>query len=319
MRCLVLADALAARGWRCGFAVGAETPATVPRLVESGHAVTVVAGNDPAALAPLGPCDLLVVDHYGLDAGFETPCRAFAGAILVVDDMANRRHDCDFLLDQNEGRQAADYAALVPAACHVLTGSRYTLLRPEFAARRAAALAVRDQAGPLRRVLVSMGMADPDDHTGLVLQAVAESGLALEVIVVLGATARHLEAVRARAAALVPPAEVRVGVRDMAALMDWADLAVGGAGSTTWERCCLGVPSLTVVQSPDQAVVARTLRAVDAALVVDGGEAAVAPLAAALRRLADPALRQELSRRSGALCDGAGAARLAALLNGDKS
>ncbi|MBY0431842.1 MAG: hypothetical protein K2Q10_11635, partial [Rhodospirillales bacterium] len=95
MRCLTLADALAARGWRCHFACRPGTPEMVLALAASGHAVVPLADPSPAALAARWPagCGLLVVDNYGLDAAYERACRPWAGRILVFDDLADRPHD----------------------------------------------------------------------------------------------------------------------------------------------------------------------------------------------------------------------------------
>ena len=129
-RCLTLADALGEAGWARAFAVGAETLAVIPGLAEAVDQVAVLEGpvdDEPAQIAEAfgGTWDLLVVDHYRRDARFEAGCRPWAERILVIDDLADRRHDADFLLDQTLGRKPADYAARVPPRCRVLTGSRY--------------------------------------------------------------------------------------------------------------------------------------------------------------------------------------------------
>ena len=212
-RCLTLADALATTGWDRAFAVGVETLAVMPRLADAVDHLLVLGGPtecEPARMIEaFGPTwDLLVVDHYRRDARFETACRPAAARILVLDDLADRRHDADLLLDQTLGCKPADYAALVPPHCRVLAGPRYALIRPAFAARRRAALARREQARPPARILVALGATDPDNVTGLVLQGICDSGLSLEVDVVLGAGAPHLPAVANLAAAM--PQRTRV-------------------------------------------------------------------------------------------------------------
>src|SRR5262249_18815445 len=149
-RCLALADELAERGHGCVFAVSAETAATMPSLAASGHDIEALSAGttadlEPSLLAASWPqgCALLVVHHYGRDARFESACCPWAERILVIDDLADRPHDCDLLLDSTLGRAPADYASLCPKTCRMLLGPAYALLRPEFAAARSESLARR--------------------------------------------------------------------------------------------------------------------------------------------------------------------------------
>lgn len=298
MRCLTLADALAGRGADCVFVSAPGTRELVPALP-----YPVVAPDKLPYGAALG-----VIDHYGLDAAYEAQVRSQTRAVMAIDDLPNRRHHCDLLLDQTFGRRAEEYRALVPHNSVVLAGAEYALLRPQFAEARPASLARRD--GSLRRLLVTLGGTDPDNVTGWVLEAVAASGLDLTIDVVMGAKAPHLETVRAQAATMAGT-RVLVGVSDMAGLMAEADLAIGAAGTTTWERCCLGLPSLMLVIADNQKDIAR--------LVAESGAALAATpdtIAGQLRRLAaDPQALQSLSRSAAAVCDGQGAARIADALS----
>jgi UDP-2,4-diacetamido-2,4,6-trideoxy-beta-L-altropyranose hydrolase len=313
MRCLTLADGLAARGWTCAFATVFGTPETVPTLAASGHCVSVLVRDSPDALRREWPegVDLLVVDHYGRDAAYERACRPWARRILVIDDLADRPHDADLLLDQTFGRDPADYRALVPVGCRLLAGSDHALLRPAFARARPAALDRRAAGGGVARLLVALGMGDPDDATGVVLDGIARAGLDVAVDVVLGGRAPHLEAVRRRAAALPRPGRVLCDVADMAGLMAAADLAVGAGGTTSWERGCLGLPTLILNTADNQEKIARELAAAGAVLLL-GRHPGVAPdaVADALAGLAaDPERRRAMSRAAAALCDGLGVER----------
>ena len=137
MRCLTLADALRDAGWSCAFATAAESSAMVPALARSGHATIDIASDDAGELgACVGHADLLIVDHYGLGAVFEGRARDWAGQVLVIDDLPNRPHDCDLLLDQTAGRGAGDYAGMVPDHCRLLLGADHALLRPQFLSAR---------------------------------------------------------------------------------------------------------------------------------------------------------------------------------------
>ncbi len=319
VRCLALAEALAASGWRCALASGAAASAVVPALQRCGHErleLACAAAEEAGALAGRWPrgCGLLVVDHYGREAAFEGACRPWARRVMVINDLADRAHDCDVLLDQTPGRRPEDYATLVPGGCRLLLGPRYALLRPQFAAARGAALKRRRAGGPVRRILVFLGATDPDNVTATVLEGIGRAGVAAEVDVVMGAGAPHLAAVRAQAEAMSGkvPVTVTVGAGDMAALMAAADMAVGAAVAASWERCCLGLPAVVLVVAENQRAGAKALAAAGAARLLEGPAAITAEHVAAavddLCRSADERRRMGLAAAD--LCDGRGVARV---------
>lgn len=299
MRCLVLADHLAARGWRCIFATGAESVGTVPALAASGHMIVAPDGVPAAA-------DILIVDHYDLDARFETASRAWARRVVVLDDLADRPHDADLLIDASLGRRPADYLRLVPAPCRLLVGPDFALLRPEFPKARAASLA-RDRS-VIRRVFVNFGATDPDNLTGRLLHGFAGVLPGVEFDVVLGAGAPHLAAVSA-AAAHLPNIHLHVGPRDIARLISGADLAIGNAGTGAWERCALGVPSVVVAIADNQRAIAHALAQADAACVVERDSV--------LQVLASLSTERRLAMAGAAagICDGLGALRVAGVID----
>ncbi|MCP5370559.1 MAG: UDP-2,4-diacetamido-2,4,6-trideoxy-beta-L-altropyranose hydrolase [Hyphomicrobiales bacterium] len=313
MRCLTLAQALAGRGWDCAFAAAADTGAAAPALAQSGFAVleTGAGALEPEMVAGR---DLLVIDHYAIGATDERRVRGRVGRIAVIDDLADRDHDCDVLLDQNPGREAADYRDRVPAGCRLLLGARHALLRPAFAAARAGALARRRPAAAPRRLLVGFGMTDPHDLTSLALAAVEMSGLDVEVDVILGGGAPHLDAVRDRAARAPFAARVHTDLAAdrVAAVMAAADLALGSAGGTAWERCTLGLPTLIVMDADNQRQGCAALAATGAARVVGRhGQVTAADLAGALGGLAaDPARLAAMAEAAAAICDGDGLRRV---------
>jgi UDP-2,4-diacetamido-2,4,6-trideoxy-beta-L-altropyranose hydrolase len=325
-RCLTLAAALGETGWARAFAVREETLAVIPGLAEAVDQVAVLDGpieDEPARIAEAfgDAWDLLVVDHYRRDCRFETACRQWAERILVIDDLADRRHDADLVLDQTLGRKPTDYAALVPARCRVLAGARYALIRPTFAVRRRAALARREQGRSVSRILVAVGATDADNVTGIVLEGIYESGLSAAVDVVLGAGAPHLPAVSTLAAAMPQRTRVHVDCENIAELMAGADIAVGAGGTTSWERCCLGLPSVVIITAENQALVADRLAAAGACTSI-GRHRDVMPamVAGSVTALAnDAGRRRAMARAAAAICDGRGATRLVAALDGLRS
>jgi UDP-2,4-diacetamido-2,4,6-trideoxy-beta-L-altropyranose hydrolase len=302
-RCIVLADALAEAGWRVRFVCGAASCAVVPALTASGYAITEPAVFEKAPER----CDLLVVDDYRLDAAFERAARGWAARILVIDDLANRAHDGDVLLDQSPGRTREAYAGLVPQGCDLLLGAPYALLDARFRIARRR----RKPIGKVERMYVNFGTTDTANATSLALDAIAAAQLGAEIDIVIGSAAPHLAALRGKIASLGAGATLHVDLDDVAALMRNADLAIGAGGVGALERCALGLPSAILTVADNQHQNARALDASGAAVYWgDIGNQSVDELAAALKRLAaDRAGRSAMSATAAALVDGLGAAR----------
>jgi UDP-2,4-diacetamido-2,4,6-trideoxy-beta-L-altropyranose hydrolase len=316
MRSLTLAEALADRGAEPVFAASPEVAAVLdafagPRV---GRAAVPTAGPEglaAGAAALAGTFDGVVFDHYRLDAAAH---RNVSGGrpTLVVDDLADRPLACDLLLDPGPERTPGDYAGLVPENVRLLLGPGYALVRPAFAARRDASLARRGADAPLGRVLVSLGLTDLDGITGRVVGRLLPRLGDAELDVVVGRAAPSLPALEALAAR-DPRVRLHVEAKDMAALTEQADLAVGAGGSSAWERCTLGVPTVLLVLADNQVPAAEALDRSGAAEVVDARapdfEAAFDRAFLGLAR--SPERRARLSARSAAVCDGRGAERVA--------
>jgi UDP-2,4-diacetamido-2,4,6-trideoxy-beta-L-altropyranose hydrolase len=318
-RCLTLAEALQAQGWRCAFATAAASLAVLPRLAGSVEILpldeALDAAGEAAAIGRRYPrCDWLIIDHYGRDAAFEHACRPFAARSLVIDDLADRAHDCDVLLDQTLRRRADDYRGLVPQRCQLLLGVEFALLRPEFVLARDDHAPSAVNAAPPYRLLVAMGLTDPDNLTTLALTALDGCPLPLVIDVVLGTAAPHRDTVAAQAARLAHPVRVLVDPPDLAAVMAVADLVIGTAGTSSWERCCLGLPSIALIAASNQQTIAAALAAAGAACVLQQGHATPpAELAAVvLALLRDPPRRAAMARRAASVCDGRGVERVVA-------
>jgi UDP-2,4-diacetamido-2,4,6-trideoxy-beta-L-altropyranose hydrolase len=269
VRCLSLADGLLRQGWRCIFACHPDTLQAVPILENSGHCIwklNATAHDDPAFLISQFPtgCNLLVVDHYELGENFESACRPWAEKILVIDDLANRRHDADILLDQTLGRNEADYAGLVDEKCLILCGSSYALVRSEFRDGRLKALAKR-QGAKLKQILVNLGGSDQHTLIETVQAGIDLVDERLVVDLVLNNLEPEMETIRLRAKYSHHKIILHPGFTSIVELMAKADLAIGAAGGSAWERCCLGLPSLIVIIADNQRNVASSLTEIGAA------------------------------------------------------
>jgi UDP-2,4-diacetamido-2,4,6-trideoxy-beta-L-altropyranose hydrolase len=260
--------------------------------------------------------DWIVVDHYGLDAQWERRMRPRAGRLLVIDDLASHPHECDVLLDQNYSRDSdRRYEGLVPTDCRLLIGPRYALLAPAYPCYRATQ-PPRD--GSVRRVLVYFGGADRSNMTGQALTALsAPLCRHLSVDLVIGTNHPQRQALELQAAAR-PGTSVHGTRPHLADLMAQADLAIGAGGTTTWERMCLGLPSLVVSLAENQRPTCEALAA--AGLIDyagDVGSVAAGHIHDALVRLLEDRDRLlTLSSRGRRLVDGCGASRVADVMLG---
>jgi UDP-2,4-diacetamido-2,4,6-trideoxy-beta-L-altropyranose hydrolase len=317
MRCLTLAQALMAAGAECAFVAGpaawlvldafAQAPVEVFPLDEEPSAAELAAAG--AGVARRWSASGLVADHYGFGPGDDAALSAACERLLIVDDL-RRRHASGLVLDSNIGRKGADYPG-----CEVLAGPQFALVRAAFTALRTQTLARRSAGGPPRRVLISLGLTDAGAITGRVVRALLPALAEAHLDVVVGGAAPsrpELEAL-ARTDSRVA---VHVDARDMAELIAAADIAIGAGGSSAWERCCLGLPSLTVIVADNQ-------RENTAALAREGATLAIAPPSgdfdARLRAgfsslVSDAALRASMSAAAAALCDGLGADRVSTRL-----
>jgi UDP-2,4-diacetamido-2,4,6-trideoxy-beta-L-altropyranose hydrolase len=314
MRCIALSRAFSAGGWSVGFACTEETFNTVKAFRALAVERLVVEGgvDEPAAIAARWPdIDVLVVDHYGRDIAFEAPCRRFCKRVVAIDDLADRAHDCDILVDSN-APSAVRYSGLVPAACQVLVGPAYAPLAPEFRAARPQALARRD-GRPVERVLISFGQTDSDNATEFALHSLASAGFSGAVDVAIGSAAPCLASLRRYSEDHVN-VRLCVDATNMPELMTAADFAIGAGGTTSWERCCLGLPGVMIEIAENQRGVMATVAEAKAGISL-GLLATIEPekiLSKLQITLADNYgdQRADMARKGGNLVDGLGIERI---------
>ncbi|WP_322003681.1 UDP-2,4-diacetamido-2,4,6-trideoxy-beta-L-altropyranose hydrolase [Marinobacter alexandrii] len=260
--------------------------------------------------------DWIVVDHYALDARWEERVSSVAGKVMVIDDLADRPHFADILLDQNLGRSEVDYDEFVSAICKRLVGPEYALLRPEFHRLRARSLDRRDEP-ELLRILVSMGGTDTPNATAAVIASLESSSLPsqLRLDVVMGATAPWMNDIQNVAKTSRFNVTVSTNVQDMGERMCLADLSIGAAGSTSWERCALGLPSIVVSQAQNQSGILEALSGAGAAIKLDFpiDEAKLASLVVNFYKKTEKLA--SMARNASGLCDGRGVEKVIGLLN----
>jgi UDP-2,4-diacetamido-2,4,6-trideoxy-beta-L-altropyranose hydrolase len=335
MRCLSLADALATCGAQVRFFSRHLTEHLRQVLAERGYALeeltrpsmdgegdlphsawldtSQAADADEFVERARTSLDWVVVDHYALDARWERAVRSRAAAVLAIDDLADRQHDSDLLLDQNLYCDLATrYRVRVSDSCRMLLGPSYALLRPEFAALRGR---TKPRDGSVRNVLVTLGGADARNLTLKALNALRAVGMeGRRVDVIIGAAHTARCAVEEFCAAAGFHCHVQPSA--IAGLMAVADLAIGAAGSTSWERCCLGVPTVCITDGHNQVPIAEGLAAHGAVVNLgDGGVLEEARLARELAALlADEQRIRSISQAAHSLVDGLGTHRVRSAL-----
>jgi UDP-2,4-diacetamido-2,4,6-trideoxy-beta-L-altropyranose hydrolase len=281
MRCMTLADALEAQGAQCHFVCREHSGNLIKQISDRGHHVyplPLCETNHSAGDAQSNPSqalhaqwlgchwltdarqtinaighrffDWLVVDHYALDHRWEKKMRSACNKIMVIDDLADRRHHCDLLLDQNyyenlKGR----YKGLVPSECKTLLGPKYALLKEEFRRCRNEIGIVNQK---IKKILIFFGGVDRSNETAKAIEALEEmAGKAVECDIVVGGSNPQRSAIKEMCAQR-PGFTYHCQVTNMADLMVAADLFIGAGGTTTLERMCLGLPGIVVTVADNQ-------------------------------------------------------------------
>lgn len=266
VRCLTLADELRSKGADVRFICREDNGNLIDFIKKKNYEVyPLPAGIDSYKDLKLTEeilkeqdkmPDVLIVDHYGIDVKWESPIRKVVKKIMVIDDLANRKHDCDILLDQNYSQDDNRYNGLLANGCGRLLGPRYALLRPQFYEAREK---LRKRTGKVRRILVLMGGVDASNETCKALRAIQMLDRHnITVDVVTGASNPNRDEVE-KLVSQINRTTFYCNVNNMAELMAAADLCVGAGGTSTWEKCCIGLPSIVMVLADNQKEIAEEL------------------------------------------------------------
>lgn len=306
IRCSALGDALTKSGWKSYVITNQETYDFIPNL-NCFERIDVKNFEDSP-----GNCDLFVIDHYGLGAEYEQQFGACAKKLLVIDDHPTRFHLCHFLVDQTFGRNFIDYKNCVPNECTILAGSHYAMLRENFGKLRSTAQERRDHFGLLRpRILLSLGGGDSTEIIRLLLNKIITSDLTSQIDVVVGFSSSSL-----KNDYNIPQIKFHSNP-DMAQLTLQADIAIGAAGSSMWERCCLGLPTIMITTGGDQLLIAKNLNEYGAALYAgDVEELDPDHVGQCVNLLMnDHKKRKLIQQKAFQICDGQGAQRIVEEIN----
>ncbi len=320
MRCITLAEELRRQGADVTFICREDEGNLIGFIEQSGfNSHSLPSGISPEEDAAhtgkfvaekKGQADYLIVDHYGLGVSWEKYMKSCAERIMVIDDHVDREHMCDILLNQNYGIDASVYDGITPLGCRKLTGSSYVLLRDQFRAMRKN---VSPRNGEVKKIFIFFGGGDNTDETRKAVEAVQlldRPDLFLTVLV--GGSNPHWKEIKALCH-LLPNSVLYRQVYDLAPLMADADLAIGAGGSNTWERCCLGLPSMVLVLADNQKTFIEKLDRDGIVLNVGWFEGVTPSTIAEMieKLIIDKTRLIDMSKRSMEIVDGEGAKRVA--------
>ncbi|KYG33713.1 UDP-2,4-diacetamido-2,4,6-trideoxy-beta-L-altropyranose hydrolase [Alkalihalobacillus trypoxylicola] len=255
MRCITLAESLKSHASKIVF-ICKNLPGHLMEHIEKKEFLTISLTSEPFKQEKDAEeviekveninLDFIIIDHYEIDQKWENLLRAFTKKIIVIDDLANRHHDCDILLDQNfYPSMKQKYKQLVPSDCQLLLGPKYLLLRREFYN------VLHRKRGEFKNLLVFFGGSDPTNETSKALLALAELKLKnVSINVVVGNANPNKDDIKGICEKI--GANYYCQIPYMAKLMEEADLSLGAGGSTMWERSFVGLPSLVTMVAENQ-------------------------------------------------------------------
>ncbi|EJL46882.1 MULTISPECIES: UDP-2,4-diacetamido-2,4,6-trideoxy-beta-L-altropyranose hydrolase [Brevibacillus] len=301
MRCLTLAHALKNLGWNISFVCRKFEGNLIDYIQKQGFYVKELP-QQPFAIAAdtshpyaqwLGvgwkedaeatiaylkelkaKVDWLIVDHYAIDHNWESAVRSYATRIFVIDDLANRFHDCDLLLDQNlVPEMNTRYVPLVSKRTRVLIGPQYALLRPEFRAIRDQSSHEKHNGSTNRQsILIFLGGSDPTNETLKAIKATELAGLPNVLIdVVIGSSNPHRDTLESYCLHL-SNVTLYIQTPNMPQLLSKACLIIGAGGINTWERCCLGKPTIILTIAENQVSIAKEIHRYGAAMYLGNAQ-----------------------------------------------
>lgn len=322
MRCLALAQAwhACAQGSSVVFVTGENVPALETRLRAEGMLIerlSTVSGGTTDALATADfarghRADWIVADGYAFDAEYQHILKQESLRVLSLDDYGHASHYySDLILNQNISAQKDWYISREPYT-RLLLGTEYALLRREFLAWSSW---TREVSSTARRILVTMGGADPGGVTGKVLDVIEHlNGQDLHIKLVVGVTNPHRDTLFQRAVTSRDDVELVSPTTNMPNIMAWSDIAISAAGGTLWELCFMQVPTVALSIAENQRLAARCLGEMGVALSCE-----MESLAHNIQRLiSSDRTRSEMAMMGRKTVDGEGASRVVSAMIGNR-
>lgn len=258
----------------------------------------------------------LVVDHYAFSHSWETRVSKYIKDVIVIDDLGDREHFCNYLLDQNLGSSHSKYLNLIPKDCKTLIGTEYALIRPEFIEHRNESID-RNRSESSKRILINFGGGDPKNYISKILKSISvyKISTVIKIDIILGAINYNLD--ECYNLAKLIPNEINFFhyLDNMSETLIKTDLVIGAAGSSSWERCCMGIPSIIFSLAKNQNNIAKALSDSGAALLLDESSIENGRLIKEIERLINSNELLLMSKRASEVVDGCGVKRVIGALN----
>jgi UDP-2,4-diacetamido-2,4,6-trideoxy-beta-L-altropyranose hydrolase len=324
MRCLALAQSWQDAGGRVVFAMAEVTDAVRLRISSEGMESVVVEAKAASAddarntreLAQRCGADWVALDGYQFGAGYKDELRSGGQKLIFLDDEGiDDRSSADIVLNQNSDAVEEQYRGREPHT-KLLLGTQYVLLRREFLKWRAQK---KEISGSASRLLVTMGGSDPDNLSGMVIQALRSiTGEGLHAMVLAGGSNPHFASLRDAVSKSAGVVHLQASASNMPDLMAEADLAIIAGGGTLWELLYMSCPVLSFSRN---AVQSRILKDLHEKGVVhhlgDPGQVAPEMLARTISELAASSERRAAMAKAGRRqVDGEGARRVCEVMMG---
>lgn len=253
--------------------------------------------------------DLIVVDHYALDSRWEQKLRPHTKKIMVIDDLNDRNHDCDFLLNQNLGSSGDLYKNLIPKDCYQFYGPNYALLDPVYQHARSK---LKSRSRKISRILIYFGSGKDTIRLieDILITLNEPKLLDLKIDIVIDDNIKNLSKIH-KILKVKKNIKIHSSLSDLAVLMSNADIAIGAGGSTTWERCCLGLPTILVVSAINQKLIGESMHRAGAAVVLNKNKDLISKIKKAIFLFLDNrVLYSQMSKKAFSICDGKGINRV---------
>ena len=336
MRCLRLAKKLRNFGKKCFFICSNQKGNLIEKINRDGFQVKIIKkpknfilkkknenlihsswlgssleddANETIKAIGKNKIEWLIIDHYAIVKTWQNQLRPFTKKIMVIDDLADRHHDCDLLLDQNlvynyRGR----YKNLLSKKSNLLLGPRYALLDPQYSKFHKKKL---NRSGKIKRVLIFFGGADQKNLTGLSISTL----LKLKKNKILFDIVISEKSIFYSQIKKISKKNKNIILHDtlpsLAPLIYKSDLAIGAAGSNTWERCCLALPSIIVISGFNQKKIAYAMKKAGVAIVLKESSKVKKEIKTAFSLLInDTKLYLKMSKKAFSICDGEGINRV---------
>lgn len=321
-RTIALAEILHKEGWRIEY-VAVDAPEALKQTIKAhgfmifnsplrqGSDLAIVKKRIHNAQRSGNACAVLI-DNYEINSLWESQIRSDRVAVIVIDDLLNRSHCCDLLIDAGIDTSTLDYKKLVPEDCTLLCGSKYAILRSEFSEHRQMSIAKKTNFDHLKTIVISFGGSDPDDHTKHALSTIIKAQIPnIRVTVLVGQSYPHLE--KLSSIAQKSDCIVLQNAKNVAEIFSQSDVAIGAGGISSLERCTLGLPSLITVIAQNQERSVHALINNSAAFYFAPKDSA--SLVYGLLKLMNVDTYKSVSDQASRLVDGLGCKRVAVAIN----